>query len=164
MRRVRVGTLILLLILVALGCGLVVHQRREGRLRAALALYKRRSHQGFVRALNRPVLLELPEEVSLGELVEEIKVRTHWPGLPNGLPIFIDADGLREAGTSWTSLVQESPSEEPLPLLEHLRLMLEPLGLAYQVKDGAILITSRKAVDADPTSWDQAGEDGEDPE
>jgi hypothetical protein len=164
MRRVQAGTLILLLIIVALGYGLVVHQRREGRLRAALALYKRRSHQGFVRVLNRPVILELPDEFSLGELIEEIKVRTHWPGLPNGLPIFIDAPGLREAGESLTSLVQEPPSEEPLPLLEHLRLMLEPLGLGYQVKDGAILITSRKAVDAAPASWDQAGEDGEDPD
>ena len=36
----------------------------------------------------------------------------------------------------------EDPSR-PLPLREKLRILLEPLGLAAEVKDGAIVITSR---------------------
>jgi hypothetical protein len=150
---------------VALGYGLIVHQRREARLQAALALYQRLAQQSFVRALNRPVILvKLPDETPLAELIEAIKLRTQGPGLPRGLPIFIDSVGLREVGQSLDSPVTKPSWEEPLPLRVRLRLVLEPLGLAYQVKDGAILITSRKAVDAAPPSGDQAGEDEEEPE
>jgi hypothetical protein len=162
MRKLRASRLALLAIIVALGYLSVVHHRHEARLRAALAHYKSRSDRSFARVLARPVVLELPDQYTLGELIEEIKVRTHWTGLPNGLPIFVDGVGLREAGKSLTSLVQESTTEEPLPLLEHLRRMLEPMGLAYQVRDGAILITSRKAVEAAPASGDPVGGDEED--
>ena len=161
MRRVRVGTWILLLIVVALGYGLVVHQRREAQLQAALTLYRSRASRSFVRQLNRGVILALWDGISLGELIEEVKARTQGPGLPHGVPIFIDASALREAGKTLISPVKQPPGQ-PLPLQQHLRLILEPVGLAYQVKDGAILITSRKAVDAAPASGDQTGEDEED--
>ena len=47
--------------------------RGEGRLRAALALYKSRASRSFVRQLNRGVILALWDGISLGELIEEVK-------------------------------------------------------------------------------------------
>ena len=69
----------------------------------------------------------------------------------NGLPILVDPEGLREAGQSLSSPVAAPPADEPgVParsLRQQLQMILEPLGLAAEVKEGAIVITSRARVD-----------------
>ena len=86
--------------------------------------------------------------------------------------IVVDPDGLREAGQTLDSPVKAPPKAAPpagrcpmRSLLGHsrkqLRIMLEPLGLAAEVKDGAIVITSRGRVDERSTSPVQDDEKNE---
>jgi hypothetical protein len=68
-------------------------------------------------------------------------------GFSWGVPIYVDSEGLREAGQSLDSPVKAPPADrgprsDP-PLGEKLRIILEPLGLAAAVKDGVVVITSR---------------------
>ena len=70
----------------------------------------------------------------------------------------VDPDGLREAGRSLTTPMAappEDPNGKPLSLGQNLRMVLEPLGLAAEVRDGAIVITARSRVDERPTSAEE---------
>jgi hypothetical protein len=151
MKRVRPVTVILLALILVLGYSLAVRQRREARLRAALALYKKRATGEIVRLRGDLIPTGWPEGTTLAEVIEDIK---HAPcfsrDYPKGLPILVDPDGLREAGQSLSSPVPapppDDPNAQPLKLREKLRIILDPLGLAAEVKDGAIVITSRGRV------------------
>jgi hypothetical protein len=145
-------------LILVLGYSLVTRQRREARLRAALALYKGRATGDLVEIMGRSVPMDWPEGTPLGEVVEKIKVGTpaFW-GFPKGLPIVVDPDGLREAGQSLSSPMAAPPADpgaKPLSLRQKLRMILEPLGLAAEVKDGAIVITARGRVD-EPSTADE---------
>ena len=65
--------------------------------------------------------------------------------------ILVDPDGLREAGQTLESPVRRRRRTPPpgsrCRLGRQLRIILEPLGLAAEVKDGAIVITSRGRVE-----------------
>jgi hypothetical protein len=155
MKRIRSATIVLLALILALGYHLVTGQRREARLRAALALYKGRATDDLDKIMGRSVPMDWPKGTPLGEAIEQIKGGTpaSW-GFPKGLPILVDPDGLREAGQSLTSPMAappEDPNAKPLSLRRKLRMILEPLGLAAEVRDGAIVITARSRVE-EPSS------------
>ena len=57
----------------------------------------------------------------------------------------LDGD-VREAGEDATKL--SALASDALTLGEHLRRVLQPLGLDYQVKDGFLMITSKESIDA----------------
>ncbi len=159
MKRIRASTVLLLVLILALGYHLATGQRREARLRAALALYKGRATGDLVEIMDRSLPMDWPEGTPLGEAIEQIKGGTpaSW-GFPRGLPIVVDPDGLREAGQSLTSPMAAPPEDangKPLSLRQNLRMILEPLGLAAEVRDGAIVITARSRVDELPTSAEE---------
>ncbi len=161
MKRIRPTTLVLLALILALGYPLATGQRREARLRAALALYKGRATDDLDRIMDRSVPMDWPRGTPLGEAIEQIKggTATSWR-FPRGLPIVVEPDGLDEAGQSLTSPVAaapppEDPGGKPRPLRQKLRLILEPLGLAAEVRDGAIVITARSRVDELSTSVEE---------
>src|SRR5262245_24623634 len=149
MRRLRPATLVLLALIVVLGYSLVLRQNRDTRLRAALALYKQRAGGGLRFAMGLHPPLAWPHGTPLGEAVRRIAAGV--PGaretFPNGLPIVVDPEGLHEAGKTLESPVPAPPKDpimgEPLPLARQLRAILEPLGLAAEIQDGTIVITSR---------------------
>jgi hypothetical protein len=151
MRCIRLATLVLLALIVVLGYSLVLRQNRETRLRAALALYKERAGIDLNLVMGSNPALAWPEGTSLQEVVHRIiespPARNQFP---KGLPILVDADGLREAGKTLDSPVPPPPKDsatgEPLALSHQLWVILEPLGLAAEVRDGAIVITSRGRV------------------
>jgi hypothetical protein len=97
--------------------------------------------------------LEWTDRIPLGEAVR--RIANCAPRLPDwfhkGLPIYVDPDGLRDAGKTLESPVKAPPKDpvtgEPLPLARQLRAMLEPLGLAAEIREGEIVITSRGRVD-----------------
>ncbi len=133
--------------------------RREARLRAALAIYKGRATDDLDRIMDRSVPMDWPKGTPLGEAIEQIKggTSTSWR-FPRGLPIVVDPDGLREAGQSLSSPLAAPPKDpngKPLSLGQTLRAVLEPLGLAAEVRDGAIVITARSRVDELPTSAEE---------
>ena len=78
---------------------------------------------------------------------------------PQGLPVLVDPDGLREAGQTLESPVKVPPKDpvtgNPLSIGRQLRIVLEPLGLAVDVKDGAIVITSRGRVEEPAAAEDE---------
>ena len=101
MKRFRPGTALLVVLILVLGSSLVIRQRREARLRAALALYKSRATGDLVEIMGRSVPMGWPEGTPLGEAIEPIKAdHAGIVGFPEGLPIVVDPDGLREAGQS----------------------------------------------------------------
>jgi hypothetical protein len=150
LRRIRPVTVLLVVSILALGYSLVVRQRREARLRAALAVYKGRNQVALAGIMKTRVRFGWPDGTPLSEAIDELKQVTAGSfGFSKGLPIVVDADGLREAGRSLDSPVKAPPADDnppdylPLPFGQKLRLILEPLGLAAEVKDGVIVITSR---------------------
>jgi hypothetical protein len=168
MKRVRLVTVLLLALILVLGYTLVIRQRREVRLRAVLALYKSRNQVQLERILHTAgIRFGWPDGTPLSEAIDEIEqVTTGVFGFSKGLPIVVDADGLREAGQTLGSPMKPPPSDDPppgdplpkiLPLGEKLRIVLDPLGLAAEVKDGVIVITSRGRVAEPPaeTATDQ---------
>jgi hypothetical protein len=165
MKRIRPVTVLLVALILFLGYTLVVGQRREARLREALALYRSRNQVQLERFLRTaPLQFGWPNGTPLSQAIDEIRVvTTGLTAFSNGLPIVVDADGLREAGQSLGSPLGPPPpdnltgggsagGQSPviLPLGEKLRIVLEPLGLAAEVKDGVVVITSRARVAPTP--------------
>jgi hypothetical protein len=152
MKRIRPGTVILMIVIVGLGSALVVQQRSEARLREALAAYKTRSRGQIVRVLGGWLPIDWPEGTTLEDAIELIKSRSSiaWRFFPKGVPILIDPDGLRRAGKTLKSPLKALPPDPYPPQIafrKKLRAVLEPMGLAYEVKDGAIMITTPDSID-----------------
>jgi hypothetical protein len=148
-RRIRRSTLCLVVAILALACALVLQQRREGRLRGALTLYKSRSHQKVADRLGSGApTLDWPDGTPLTGVIEQIKLCTQsgWPRFPLGVPIAVDPVGLQQAGQSLSSPLRRPPADTNLSLGRKLRTVLQPLGLACQVKDASIVITSDRMV------------------
>jgi len=148
-RRIRRSTFFLVTSILALACILVWQQRKEKRLRTALAIYKSRSHKRVVERLSTGAPnLDWPNDTPLGEVIEEIKLSTErgFPAFPLGVPVAIDSAGLEEVGRSLGSPVKRPPADQDLCLGKKLRTVLKPLGLACHVKDATIVITSERMV------------------
>jgi hypothetical protein len=161
MKRTRPVTVLLLALILTLGYYLATGLRREARLRAALAIYKGRATDDLDKLMDRSVPMDWPKGTPLGKAIEQIKggTSTSWR-FPSGLPIVVDPVGLREAGQSLSSPMAaapppEDPNGKPLSLRQNLRTVLEPLGLAAEVRDGAIVITARSRVDETSTSAEE---------
>jgi hypothetical protein len=153
--RLRLGTLLLLALAAGLGLGLVVQQRRVARLRAVLAPYRDPRQEAMLDALEAPVPLSWPDDTPLDEVLKQLKARTTGlPGLPAGFPIYVDPLGLQEAEQTLSVQVKALPPGGPLPLAESLRRVLEPLGLAFEARDGFLMITSRESVQEPVTGQD----------
>lgn len=148
MRRIRLGTSLLLLVIAAQGIALFVLGRRsadrEAHLRAALALYRDRAQEVIVEKLEQPFDANVVAGMTLEDAIRLIKSRTRDPALPNGLLFYVDPVGLQEAGANMSSPVPAIPPGAPLG--ETLRALLRPLGLGYQVSAGLVTITARESL------------------
>src|SRR5262249_21106734 len=138
MKRIRPSTVLLLASVLVLGYALAVRQHREARLSAALALYKQRAGGALRLVMGANPTLDWPEGTSVAEAIKRIVDSApahHY--FPQGLPLLVDPDGLREAGQTLDSPVKVPPKDtatgEPLSIGQQLRIILEPLGLAAQV-------------------------------
>jgi hypothetical protein len=150
-RRIRLGTLLLLIAVAALLIGLYAGMRREARLQDTLSLYRNTKQEGTSEALEQPITLTYPDGAHLDVVLKEIKKQTtknsKLPKLPGGIPIYVDPLGLQEAERSMNSQVKRPASADKLTLGEHLRRVLEPMGLVYTTKEGFLMITSKESVD-----------------
>jgi hypothetical protein len=152
MKRIRPATVLLLASILVLGTTVAIRQRREARLREALALYKGRAQGQLRQVMGSHPSLSWPDGTPLREVIESVAVSPPARSLfPQGIPVLVDPDGLREAGRTLDSPVKapppDPPTAKPTSLRRRLAVVLEPLGLAAEVKDGAIVITSRRRVD-----------------
>jgi hypothetical protein len=155
--RIWVRTALLFVAIIALGFVLFREQRRTARLREALVVFQTSAHGRIYGRLNRPIFLgsspTVPwnEEIGLRELIRDLEVFTKQPnfaGLSGGLPIEADPAGLNEVGQSLQSRVKLPPAPKvEISIPELLERVLGPLGLAFRIDDGKLLLTSRQAVE-----------------
>ena len=147
-QRIRLSTLLLWMIVIALLVGLYAQQRRTAELRANLSLYRDPATEGIFDVLDQPLALTYADGAHLEAVLKEIKLRsTGWPKLKSGIPIYVDPIGLQEAEKSMTSPVRRPSPVDRLTLGEHIRSVLGPLGLGYVVKDGFLMVTSSESLD-----------------
>jgi hypothetical protein len=99
--------------------------------------------KAIYQALDRLMPMPFPDRTPLAEVVKYIKSSSVGPGLPEGIPIYIDPNGLEKAKRSMDSPV--SLSVEGWPLRQSLEVILERLDLDYDVQDGLLKITSADA-------------------
>jgi hypothetical protein len=62
-----------------------------------------------------------------------------------GIPIYVDPVGLTEAEKAMSSLVNVSAMHQPIG--KTLENVLDQLGIAYSVRDGWLMITSKESLD-----------------
>ena len=112
--RLRLSTLILLIIIFGMAVTLVLQQQREARLRSALRSARNANEEAIRVALDQPFDAKLIPRPTLALLLQEIKRVTSngglsevtsygWVvisngGLWDGIPIYVDPIGLQEAG------------------------------------------------------------------
>jgi hypothetical protein len=152
-RRFRLSTLLLLIVVAALLIGLYEQRFREVQLLSNLSLYRNAKQEGIYDALDLPIALTYADGDHLDNVLKDIKIQTtknpKLPKLPTGIPIYVDPLGLQEAEVTLSSAVKRPSSADKLTLGEHLRRVLDPLGLAYTAKDGFLMITSKESVDVE---------------
>jgi hypothetical protein len=155
--RLGLGTAILVLSILVLGLLVAVQHHRETRLKAALEQFRVRMHAKTHNILMSP-RLAMSARVPLGwggeESLDAVLGKLTWlVGQVAGrsrliLAAEIDPGGLKEAGKTRASMVKlPPPPTAQMSVDELLTQVLEPNNLAYQVRDGVLTITSRKAVD-----------------
>jgi type II secretory pathway pseudopilin PulG len=152
MKRIRPGIVILLIVIAVLGSALIVQQRREARLREALVAYQSRKRRQILRLLDHRIPIDWPESTTLEDTIALIKYPTRlWPySMPQtGIPILVDPEALRKVGKTLKSTVKGLPTDpdRTVTFRQKLRSVLEPMGLAHEVKDGAIMITTPDAIE-----------------
>jgi hypothetical protein len=151
--RLRLSTLILSIIIFGMAVALVLQQQREARLRSALRSARSLNDEAIRSALNRPFaarfLARNPlASPTLDQLLTEIKRLTRNGVLWNGVPIYVDPSGLREAGVTMNSSV--TVSSKAMPIKQALAEALAQLKLDYVVRDGYLRISSTEATDKPP--------------
>ncbi|WP_435005822.1 hypothetical protein P12x_003590 [Tundrisphaera lichenicola] len=89
-----------------------------------------------------------PDETSLDDVVKHIQKSTvSEPDFPDGIPIYVDPQGLQDADKTMASTVSINLKE--IPLATTFSLLLKQLGLVYRIhKDGMIFVTSTSSEDA----------------
>ncbi len=136
---------------------LYAQRLREARIRDTLAAYRDPRQEGLIDSLDQPIALNYADDPHLDDFLKEVKKQTtknpKLPKIPTGIPIYVDPIGLQEVECSLNSTVKRPPSADTLALGEHLRRILEPLGLSYVVKDGFLMITAKESND-EPTGDD----------
>jgi hypothetical protein len=146
--RIRLSTMLLFVVVLALLVRLFILRQREAQLQLEISPYRNPRAEGIVDVMNRPLALTYPDDASLEQVLKDIKLRsTGQPKIPAGIPIYVDPIGLSEADKTMTSTIKRPPSDQKLTLREHLKRVLEPLGLDFTIKDGFLMITSQEAVD-----------------
>ncbi len=94
--------------------------------------------------LDEPIAMTFPDETPLGDLLMYVTEAT-TSAKTLGIPIVVDALGLQEVRQTLQSTV--SIDLEGVPLKTTLRLILDQLGLAYTIKDGLVVISSRAIIE-----------------
>jgi RNA polymerase sigma factor (sigma-70 family) len=92
--------------------------------------------------LEGPIELKL-DNARLEDLLKAIKKKTQTPG-DAGMPIYVEPEGLAEAGARLDSPVTIDATKRPLK--NALDAALRPIKLGAAVRDGLLVVTSRPEV------------------
>jgi hypothetical protein len=113
------------------------------RMAAMLAEENSPANQKIHKKLEEPISMSFANPTPVEDVLKYIKSATQGPK-DQGIPVYVDPEGLAEVEKTLTSPVQLDL--EGVPLKTTLRLMLKQLGLAYCVKDGVLMISSVKGI------------------
>ena len=97
---------------------------------------------GWRNALDRPIALNL-QNTRLRDVLKSIKNKTQTPD-DDGVPIYVEPEGLQEVGASIDSPVTIDATK--VPLKTALDLALRPLKFGVTIRDGLLVVTSRPEV------------------
>jgi hypothetical protein len=86
---------------------------------------------------------DFPTTATLGTLLKQIRQMTRDANYP-GIPIYVDPAGLAEAKAATEANIVDIPREQPIAVV--LRHCLRPLGLAHDVRDGFLMVSSRMEI------------------
>ena len=123
-------------------------ERRIARYGDADYLFDRdEKTKAILKKLGEPIGMNFPTDTPLEDVKKYIEQSTQdeAAGLPTGIPIYVDPQGLQDADKTMASTV--AINLEGIPLKTTLRLMLKQLSLTYTVKDGLLTITSTQSDD-----------------
>jgi hypothetical protein len=113
---------------------------QEGKLTITSRKALERSHENIVTLLDQPVKLTWSPHDSLRDVIERLRMETRVTNHPGGLPIFAQLGGPRSPDDL---LGLPDPPAEALPVREQLQRLLEPLGLRFEIRDGALLVLTK---------------------
>jgi hypothetical protein len=100
--------------------------------------------QAVLKALDEPIALRFAREAPLEKVLDQIKEKAKGAdGEP--IPIYVDPQGLQDAGATLQSPVVIDLANAPLKF--SLRLILKQVRLAYCVRDGVIIISSLEGIE-----------------
>lgn len=97
-------------------------------------------------ALNRPLIIKVEPELTLDLLLTGIRQGTKGPDLPEGLPLYVDPAGLREAGVTTSAPLKSVFSAEGVPLRTSLEWLLHGIGLNYVVRHDIVQISNENRL------------------
>ena len=100
-------------------------------------------NKAILKKLEEPIAMSFGAATALEDVLKYIKQATTTPTY-QGIPIYVDPKGLKEASATTTSPVMLDL--EGVPLKTTLRLMLKQIGLAYCVRDGVLIISSVEGI------------------
>ena len=103
----------------------------------------------ILKKLDEPISMSFGSETPLEDILKYIKQATAPAGKPGeptaqGIPIYVDPKGLKEAEVTLSSMVVMDL--EGVPLKTTLRLILKQLDLAFCVRDGVLIISSVQGI------------------
>ena len=96
--------------------------------------------EAILAKLEAKVPMQFPDGTPLEDVLKYVKACS-MGATDNGIPIYLDLDGLKKAGATKDSVI--SISSDDLPLKTSMRRLLDPLGLTYVVKDGLLTVTAK---------------------
>jgi Domain of unknown function (DUF4139)/N-terminal domain of unknown function (DUF4140) len=114
--------------------------------------------QKVANELGKFVSMNFPNDTPLNDVVKYIEQSTVGPAFPQGIPIYVDPQGLQDADKTMASTI--AINLEGIPLRTSLRLLLKQLSLIYHVRDGLLIITSTQTDDDGPFRRDMGGMGG----
>jgi hypothetical protein len=116
----------------------------EGTLTFTSRKALERLNASIRKRLDQPIFLHWSNGDSLYDVIERVRVSTEGLSFRSGLPIVVQAR-VSDSRDDFRILADGVGRE--LPIGEQLRRLLEPLGLQYEVKNGAVLIVAENVPD-----------------
>ena len=147
--RMRLSTLLLLLVVLGLFFCLFLQKRRERELQAALLPYRDQYAEAIFTTLDQPLAATYADGTPLQDALKNIRLCSTGPKLPAGIPIYVDPFGLATAHQTMKSPVKK-PRDQSLTLRGHLSEVLKSLGLGFTIRGRVLVINSEDAVHLQP--------------
>ena len=97
------------------------------------------------RKLDQMVTLRYPQGVPLDRLLADIKRQTATGASASGLIVYVDPQGMQDAGLTVASPVKIDV--QAMPAKHALGSILKPLGLMIDVRDGLVCVVKEDDLD-----------------